>query len=124
MCRLVAVVHLLYSFLIILLCTSNTESGKLEYDRKVEEEGRWRSYTEEAESILNNVQVGIIHNDIKDGTNPIDERKGNTETSVLKAAISRRIEEGIISLRSYIHPYNYLKHRDEGRIGTNSQSEA
>lgn len=99
-------------------------AGKLEYDRKVEEEGRWRSYTEEAESILNNVQVGIIHNDIKDGTNPIDEKKGNTETSVLKAAISRRIEEGIISLRSYIHPYNYLKHRDEGRIGTNSQSEA
>lgn len=100
-------------------------AGKLEYDRKVEEEGRWRSYTEEVESILNNVQVGIIHNDIKDdGTNPIVEKKGNTETSVLKSAISRRIEEGIISLRSYIHPYNYLNHRDEGRIGRNSQSEA
>ena len=95
-------------------------AGKLEYDRKVEEEGRWRSYTEEAESILNNVQDGIIH---KDSSNASDEKKGNSETSVLKAAISRRIEEGVISLRRYIHPYNYLKYRDEGRMETNSQTE-
>lgn len=95
-------------------------AGKLEYDRKVEEEGRWRSYTEEAESILNNVQDGIIH---KDSSNASDEKKGKTETSVLKAAINRRIEEGVISLRRYIHPYNYLKYRDEGRMETNSQTE-
>jgi len=40
---------------------------------------------------------------------------GISETSLLRAAISRRIEEGIASLRSY-RPYNYLWKGD--RIGT------
>ena len=30
------------------------------------------------------------------------------ESSVLGAAVSRRIEEGIVALRRYVHPYNYL----------------
>mmetsp|Transcript_1480 Transcript_1480/g.3115 ORF Transcript_1480/g.3115 Transcript_1480/m.3115 type:complete len:610 (-) Transcript_1480:812-2641(-) len=91
-------------------------AGKLEYERKLEEEGRWSSYVEEAESIL-----GGIRENVQDGSaldksvNVID---GISETSVLRAAISRRIEEGISSLRSYIHPYNYLKEREDGRIQT------
>ena len=102
-----------------------TASGKLEYERKIEEEGRWRSYIEETEYILGGLipdkaQDGHIH-DISNA-----DRLVNTdiiiteEPSVLKAAISRRIEDGITSLRSYIHPYNYLKQKEDkkGRMQT------
>ena len=70
--------------------------------------------------IPNKAQDGHIH-DISNA-----DRLVNTdiiiteEPSVLKAAISRRIEDGITSLRSYIHPYNYLKQKEDkkGRMQT------
>ena len=83
-----------------------TAAGKLEYERKLEEEERWRRYTKEAESIL-----GSIRNNVQDD----DEIRvvDTKEASVLRAAISRRIEEGLTSLRSYVYPYNYLKRRED-----------
>ena len=78
-------------------------AGKLEYERKVEEEGRWHSYVEEAETILSSIQEDHDDNNLVEGLG---------ETSVLRAAMTRRIEEGISSLRSYIHPYNYVKAKE------------
>jgi hypothetical protein len=92
-------------------------AGRLEYERKVEEEGRWRDYTMETESILRSVRDESVVEDerrdsVGDGGGGSEEsvRTGgiSSETSLLRAAISRRIEEGMASLRSYYHPTNYL----------------
>ena len=88
-------------------------AGRLEYERKVEEEGRWRDYTMETESILRSVRdEGVVEDGRRDGVGGGEEGVGATgissETSLLRAAISRRIEEGMASLRSYYHPYDYL----------------
>ena len=80
-----------------------TAAGKLEYERKLEEEERWQRYTKEAESILGSIQTNVQGDD-------------TNAKSVLRAAISRRIEEGLISLRSYVYPYNYLKRREDSVI--------
>lgn len=82
-------------------------AGKLEYERKLEEEERWRSYAREAESILAGMHDNMYDEGGEDG--PIFD----AETSVLKTAISRRIEAGIKSLRRYVHPSNYLNRREE-----------
>ncbi|KAL3794283.1 hypothetical protein HJC23_012408 [Cyclotella cryptica] len=109
-------------------------AGKLEYERKTEEETRWRSYVSEVEKTLDGIgrrteRDLLSHGDTTDkltenDSNQVsnggsdaweseydiaDELQGIIETSVLRAAISRRIEEGIASLRKYIHPYNYLR---------------
>lgn len=89
-------------------------AGKLEYERKIEEEGRWKSYAEEAESILGGIRANIQDGSTHENSGYVLE--GFTERSVLKAAISRRIEEGISSLRSYIHPYNYFKEGEDVAI--------
>ncbi|KAL3811645.1 hypothetical protein ACHAXA_001402, partial [Cyclostephanos tholiformis] len=85
-------------------------AGRLEYERKVEEEGRWRDYTIETESILRSVRD---ENVVKEGRRAGDGGGSDggipSETSLLRAAISRRIEEGMASLRSYYHPYDYLR---------------
>eukprot|EP00581_Thalassiosira_minuscula_P003525 CAMPEP_0183746218 /NCGR_PEP_ID=MMETSP0737-20130205/66644_1 /TAXON_ID=385413 /ORGANISM="Thalassiosira miniscula, Strain CCMP1093" /LENGTH=657 /DNA_ID=CAMNT_0025981905 /DNA_START=109 /DNA_END=2082 /DNA_ORIENTATION=+ len=89
-------------------------AGKLEYERKIEEESRWRSYVAETETILGGIR-NIHHENIRDN--------GIGETSVLKAAIARRIEDGIASLKSYIHPYNYLGEEGDDPEPIESQSE-
>ena len=78
-------------------------AGRLEYERKIEEEGRWRSYVAETETVLKEIRQNIHEESVHDNL------KGVGKTSVLRAALSRRIEEGMASLRSYIHPYNYLQ---------------
>ncbi|KAL7539802.1 hypothetical protein ACHAXR_009622 [Thalassiosira sp. AJA248-18] len=92
-----------------------TAAGKLEYERKIEEEGRWRSYVNEAETILGGIRDNIQENgSTRDNDNIVGNNLvGIGESSVLRAAISRRIEVGIASLRSYMHPYNYLKERED-----------
>lgn len=106
-----------------------TAAGKLEYERMIEEESRWRSYIEEVERTLSGLSVQT-DNDVlpqsedkagltggmreeesmphRGNPNDIDDIN---EKSVLRAAISRRIEEGIASLQKYIHPYNHLKEK-------------
>ena len=79
-----------------------TAAGKLEYERKIEEVARWKSYTAETEELLASVKKNVHEATLEDIAN---------ERSVLKAAISRRIEEGMASLKSYIHPYSYLRDR-------------
>ena len=81
-----------------------TAAGKLEYERKLEEEERWQRYTKEAESILGSIQTNVQDDEVQ-----LNSDKVRDSTSVLRAAISRRIEEGLTSLRSYVFPYNYLK---------------
>ena len=95
-------------------------AGRLEYERKVEEEGRWRGYTMEAESILRslarddeNVEGGGDGSARGSGSGSGSGGGGGvgvgiSDTSLLRTVISRRIEEGMASLRSYYHPYNYL----------------
>ena len=68
----------------------------------MEEEERWQRYTKEAESIL-----GSIRNNVQDDEIRVVSDTDVIETSVLRAAISRRLEEGLTSLRSYVYPYNY-----------------
>ena len=79
-----------------------TAAGKLEYERKMEEVARWKSYTAETEQILASVKKNVHEAALEDIAN---------DRSVLKAAISRRIEEGVASLKSYIHPYSYIRDR-------------
>jgi len=90
-----------------------TAAGKLEYERKLEEEERWQRYTKEAESILGSIRNNVVQEDdeVHEGVDTYV-----LETSVLRAAISRRIEEGLTSLRSYVYPYNYLKRREDSVI--------
>ncbi|KAL3794464.1 hypothetical protein ACHAW5_010795 [Stephanodiscus triporus] len=88
-------------------------AGRLEYERKTEEEGRWRTYAEEAEALLRAVREQGVEDGGGDRSGV--GAAGISETSMLRAAISRRIEEGIASLRSY-RPYYYLWTGD--RIGT------
>ncbi|KAL7544075.1 hypothetical protein ACHAWF_007513 [Thalassiosira exigua] len=95
-----------------------TAAGKLEYERKLEEEGRWQSYVEEAEMILDGIRDNIEGENVLGNIGNL-ERIG--ETSVLGAAITRRIEEGITSLRSYIHPHNYLKGKDQVSIKSSEE---
>ena len=112
-------------------------AGKLEYERKVEEEGRWRGYVQEVEKVLGGIGAGAEDDvtmmgssrrnnnvdgiDLENGVDNSDityvgnaeeyysrAEMGMVETSVLRAAISRRIEEGIVSLRGYIRPYSYF----------------
>ena len=90
-----------------------TAAGKLEYERKLEEEERWKRYTKEAESILGSIRNNVVQDDEVQHNS---DKVGDTDvykTSVLKAAISRRIEEGLTSLRSYVYPYSYLKRRED-----------
>jgi len=89
-----------------------TAAGKLEYDRKLEEEERWKRYTKEAESILGSIRNNVVQEDdeVHEGVDT------HVSESVLRAAISRRIENGLTSLRSYIYPYNYLKRREDSAI--------
>ena len=75
-------------------------AGNLEYERKREEEERWRNYVAEAESIM------IMNNNMH----------GNGDMSVLKTAVTRRIEKWIASLRNFVHPYNYSNEITEGGI--------
>ena len=76
-----------------------------------EEEERWKRYTKEAESILGSIRNNVVQDDeIRVLDTDI------SETSVLKAAILRRIEEGLTSLRSYVYPHNYLKRREDSAI--------
>ena len=81
-------------------------AGRLEYERKVEEEGRWRGYTMEAESILRS--LARDDENVEGGGDGSARGAGISDTSLLRTVISRRIEEGMASLRSYYHPYNYL----------------
>ena len=57
----------------------------------------------EAETVLKEIRQHIHEESLHDNL------KGVGKTSVLRAALSRRIEEGMASLRSYIHPHNYLQ---------------
>eukprot|EP00956_Cyclotella_meneghiniana_P009092 scaffold12454_cov80-Cyclotella_meneghiniana.AAC.5 len=104
-------------------------AGKLEYERKIEEENRWRSYIEEVERTLSDLTVQTDNDLLSQSQNEAGSNGGLPEEesphhrrqpsdideiiekSVLRAAISRRIEEGIASLQKYIHPYNYLKEK-------------
>ena len=103
-------------------------AGKLEYERKVEEEMRWKQYVEEVERTLGGIRLGtehdlLLHGEKKDGlsdSTPNEQIGCNSDSveskhlnSVLRAAISRRVEEGISSLHKYIHPYNYLKEKND-----------
>jgi hypothetical protein len=114
-------------------------AGRLEYERKVEEESRWRSYVKEVEKTLDGIGRGtesdvLSHigdeedefsressregtgeddNDWENGLEGAEDLRDMTETSVLRAAITRRIEEGMASLRKYVHPYNYLREERE-----------
>lgn len=99
----------------------------MEYERKVEEEARWRNYVEEVERTFGGIGVQTEYDLSRDISNTesrhnsdtlqneqdnLEDLQGMIETSVLRAAISRRIEEGIASLQKYIHPYNYLKQKE------------
>ncbi|KAL7481904.1 hypothetical protein ACHAW6_007581 [Cyclotella cf. meneghiniana] len=105
-------------------------AGKLEYERKAEEEARWRSYVREVETTLGGIGEMTERdamdalsrrasseewNDDEDAwereRDGADDEEGRMETSVLRAAISRRMEEGIASLRKYVYPYNYLREK-------------
>ena len=80
--------------------------------RKSEEEGRWKSYTEEAESVLRSVRKNV-DNECTDESVEV----GVSETSVLRAAISHRLEEGIASLQRYnLRPHN--NYREAGKVET------
>jgi len=92
-------------------------AGKLEFERKREEEGRWKGYVEEVERVLGEIGVGaeeeLVRGGSIDGEESSDvgivgnENLGIVETPVLLAAISRRVEIGIDSLRQFIRPYDY-----------------
>jgi hypothetical protein len=111
-------------------------AGRLEYARKMEERTRWISYVDEVERTLGGIVVGAEEDllmgwrkrdnraleeesstraDIS-GRSLNDELSGREdiiETSVLRSAISRRIEKGLFSLRQFVHPYKYLKENEE-----------
>lgn len=101
-------------------------AGKLEFERKIEEETRWKQYVEEVERTLGGIGLSTEHEILLHDQNsePIGDSmeskyeydsdvQGIIEKSVLRAAIGRKIEEGITSLRKYIHPYNHLKENNE-----------
>ncbi|KAL7510526.1 hypothetical protein ACHAXN_008220 [Cyclotella atomus] len=108
-------------------------AGKLEYERKIEEETRWKRYIEEVEKTLGGIGAHVENDkmmsgdDTKDASNKerddLGDLQGIVETSVLRAAISRKIEEGIASLQKYIHPYNYLKEKKRYSWEIESDSE-
>jgi hypothetical protein len=101
-------------------------AGKLEFERKIEEETRWKQYVEEVERTLGGIGLSTEHEILLHDQNsePIGDSmeskyeydsdvQGIIEKSVLRAAIGRKIEEGITSLRKYIHPYKHLKENNE-----------
>jgi hypothetical protein len=87
-------------------------SGKLEFERKIEEETRWREYVSQVESILGDISSSAddgLHSRSDTSNNIMD---GIVETSVLRAAISRRVEQGLTILKEYVHPHHFVKKKD------------
>lgn len=87
-------------------------SGKLEFERKIEEETRWREYVFQVESILGDISSSAddgLHSRSDTSNNIMD---GIVETSVLRAAISRRVEQGLTILKEYVHPHHFVKKKD------------
>lgn len=76
-----------------------TASGKLEYERKSEEQTRWNEYVSQVESILGDMSS--------------DAEEGIIETSVIRAAITRRVETGLNALKKYVHPYQFVNKKDD-----------
>eukprot|EP00985_Skeletonema_marinoi_P015838 scaffold8288_cov99-Skeletonema_marinoi.AAC.2 len=79
-----------------------TASGKLEFDRKSEEQTRWNGYVSQVESIL-----GDMSSETGDGI---------IETSVLRAAITRRVESGLNALKKYVHPNHFVNKKDDDSL--------
>lgn len=77
-----------------------TASGKLEFERKSEEQTRWNEYVNQVESILGDMSAS-------------DTEDGIIETSVLRAAITRRVETGLNALKKYVHPNHYVNKKDD-----------
>lgn len=77
----------------------STAAGKLEFERKSEEQSRWNEYVAQVESILGNMSS--------------ETGEGIIETSVLRAAITRRVESGLNSLKKYVHPNHFVSKRDD-----------
>jgi len=87
-----------------------TASGKLEFERKSEEQMRWNEYVSQVESIL--------------GDMPSDTEEGIIETSVLRAAITRRVETGLNALKKYVHPRQFVNKKDDDNSLYNMQIES
>lgn len=84
-------------------------SGKLEFERKIEEETRWREYVTQVESILGDISSSTddgLHSRSETSNNIMD---GIVETSVLRSAISRRVEQGLTILKEYVHPHHFCE---------------
>jgi len=79
-----------------------TASGKLEFERKSEEQTRWNEYVSQVESIL-----GDMSSETGDGI---------IETSVLRAAITRRVESGLNALKKYVHPNHFVNKKDDDSL--------
>lgn len=77
----------------------STAAGMLEFERKSEEQTRWNEYVSQVESILGNMSS--------------ETGEGIIETSVLRAAITRRVESGLNSLKKYVHPNHFVSKRDD-----------
>lgn len=79
-----------------------TASGKLEFERKTEEQTRWNEYVSEVESILGDMSS--------------ETGEGIMETSVLRAALTRRVESGLNALKKYVHPYHFVNKKDDDSL--------
>eukprot|EP00985_Skeletonema_marinoi_P015841 scaffold8289_cov85-Skeletonema_marinoi.AAC.3 len=79
-----------------------TASGKLEFERKSEEQTRWNEYVSQVESIL-----GDMSSETGDGI---------IETSVLRTAITRRVESGLNALKKYVHPNHFVNKKDDDSL--------
>eukprot|EP00984_Skeletonema_dohrnii_P014542 scaffold6126_cov121-Skeletonema_dohrnii-CCMP3373.AAC.3 len=79
-----------------------TASGKLEFERKSEEQTRWNEYVSQVESIL-----GDMSSETGDGI---------IETSELRAAITRRVESGLNALKKYVHPNHFVNKKDDDSL--------
>ncbi|KAL7462227.1 hypothetical protein ACHAXS_002612, partial [Conticribra weissflogii] len=93
-------------------------AGKMEFERKRDEDLWWKGYVEEVERVLGEISVEAEEELVGGSSNGDEESSGvgtvgnknlgMVETSVLRAAISRRVEAGIVSLRQLIHPNYYF----------------
>ena len=81
-----------------------TASGKLELERKTEEQLRWNEYVSQVENILGDMST--------------ETGEGIVETSVLRATITRKVETGLNMLKRYVHPCHFVNKRDDDHIFT------
>ena len=79
-----------------------TASGKLEFERKIEEQERWNEYVSQVESILGDMSS--------------ETGEGIIETSVLRAALTRRVESGLNTLQKYVHPYHFVNKKNDDSL--------